>query len=63
MIILYGITIVSLSEELWAAEPGLLTPFYADNPSFDGSAQRSANILKLILKRGVYLGYLLNSYK
>ena len=55
--VLYGITLVPLAEELRAAEPGLLSPFYADDADFDGSARRSAQLLKLLMKRGTYRGY------
>ena len=37
---------------------GLLFPFYADNAAFDGLAQRSAQLLKLLMKRGPEWGYL-----
>ena len=40
--VLYGITPVPLAEELQAAEPGLLSPFYTDEASFDGSERRIA---------------------
>ena len=36
---LYRISLVPLSEWLRAAEPGLLSPFYADDAVFDGSAR------------------------
>ena len=49
--ILYGITLVPLAKDLRAAGPGLLSPFYADDVVFDGSARRSAHILKLLMKR------------
>ena len=39
--VLYGITLVSLAEELRAVYPGLLPPFYADDAAFDGSVRRS----------------------
>ena len=55
--VLYGITLVPLAEELRAADPGLLSPFYADNAAFNGSAQRSAQLLKLLMKRGPDQGY------
>ena len=55
--VLYGITLVPLSEELRAADPGLLFPFYADDAAFDGSAQQSAQLLKLLMKRGPDRGY------
>ena len=49
--VLYGITLAPLVEELRAADPGLLSPFYADDAAFDDSAQRSAQLLKLLMKR------------
>ena len=36
--VLYGITLVSLVEELRAEDLGILSPFYADDVAFDGSA-------------------------
>ena len=36
--VLYRITLVPLAEELRAADPGLLSPFYADEEAFDGLA-------------------------
>ena len=54
--VLYGITLVPLTEELRAAEPGLLSLFYEDDAAFDGSAQRSAQLLKLLMKRGMDQG-------
>ena len=36
--VLYRITLVHLAEELRAADPGLLSLFYADDAAFDGSA-------------------------
>ena len=55
--VLYGITIVPLAEELRAADPGLLSPFYADDAAFDGSERRSAQLQKLLMKRGPDRGY------
>ena len=54
--VLYGITLVPLAEELRAADPGLLSPFYADDAAFDGLARRSAQLLKLLMKRGLDRG-------
>ena len=34
--VLYGITLIPLTEELQAANPGLLSPFYAKDASFNG---------------------------
>ena len=56
--VLYEITLVPLVEELRAADLGLLHPFYADDAAFDGSARRSAQLLKMLMKRGPDQGYL-----
>ena len=50
--VLYGITIVPLADELQSADPGLLSPFYAGDADFGGLARRSAQLLKLLMKRG-----------
>ena len=55
--VLYNITLVPLAEELRAADLGLLSRFYADDVAFDGSAQRSAQLLKLLMTRGADRGY------
>ena len=55
--VLYRITLVPLAEELRAADPGLLSPFYADDAVFNGLARRSAQLLKLLMERGPYQGY------
>ena len=55
--VLYGITLVPLTEVLIAADLGLLLAFYADDAAFDGSAQQSAQILELLMKRGLDQGY------
>ena len=55
--VLYRITLVPLAEELRAEDPGLLSPFYADDVAFDGLAQRSAQLLKLLMKKGPDRGY------
>ena len=39
LMVLYVITLVPLAEELRAADPGLLYPFYADDTDFDGSSR------------------------
>ena len=36
--VLYGITLFPLAEELRVADPGLLLPFYVDDAVFDVSA-------------------------
>ena len=55
--VLYGITLAPLAEELRAAYPGLLYPFYADDAAFSGLARQSAQLLKLLMKRGPDRGY------
>ena len=49
--VLYGITLIPLEEELRAADLGLLLPFSADDVAFDGSERCSAQLLKLLMKR------------
>ena len=56
--VLYKISLSPLAEELRAADPGLLSLFYADDATFDGSARQSAQLLKLLMKRGPEWGYL-----
>ena len=38
-------------------DPGLLSPFYADDVAFESSARQSAQLLKLFMKRGLDRGY------
>ena len=54
--VLYWITVAPLAEELRAADQGLLSPFYADDVAFDGSAQRSAQLLKNVDEEGAGQG-------
>ena len=44
--LLYGNTLAPLAEELRAADPGILPPFYADDAAFDGLAGRITQLLK-----------------
>ena len=39
--VLYGITLVPLAEELREADPWLISPFYVDNAAFERSEVRS----------------------
>ena len=50
--VLYGITLVPPAEDIQAADPGLLSPIYADDAAFDGLARRSAQLLKLSTRWG-----------
>ena len=56
--VLYGITLVPLAEELRAVYLGLLYPFYTDDAAFNCSARCSAHLLKLLMKWGPDRGYL-----
>ena len=57
-IFLYRITLVPLVKGFRAADPGLLSPFYADDAAFNGLARRSAQLLKVLMKRRVDQGYI-----
>ena len=61
--VLYRITLVPLAEEIRAADLGLLSPFYADDAAFYGLERRSAQLLKLLMKRGPGRGYFPNPAK
>ena len=58
LMVLYGITLDPLAEELRAADSGLLYPFYADDTAFESLAQKSAHFLKMLTERGMDRGYL-----
>ena len=55
--VLYGMTLFPLAEDLRVVDPGLLSTLYADDAVFDGSAQQSAHLLNMLLKRGAERGY------
>ena len=50
--VLYGITLVPLANELRAADTGLLLPFYAYDAAFGGFSRQSAQLIKLLMNRG-----------
>ena len=50
--VLYGITLVSLSENLRDTNPTLLSPFYADYVAFDESVRQSAVQLCQLMEQG-----------
>ena len=52
--LLYRITLVPLAKELIAADPGLLSLFYANDVVFYGSARQSAQLFKLLMERGYF---------
>ena len=45
--LLYGINLVPLAEDLRAADLGFLSPFYADDAAFDGLERQSAYLLNM----------------
>ena len=49
--VLYGITISPLADELRDADPNLLSPFYTDNVVFYGSTRQSAAQLRLFMNQ------------
>ena len=53
MTILNRIALVPLAKEIRAADPGLLSLFYAHNAAFGSLARQSAQSLKLLVKRGM----------
>ena len=55
--VLYGITLVPLTEGLRDADPTLLSPFYANDAVFDRSTRRSAAQLRLMMELGPDRGY------
>ena len=55
--VISGIPLIPLAEEIWAADPSFISPFYAEDVAFNGSAQRSAKLLMLLMDGGSYLGY------
>ena len=56
-IVLYGIILVPLEDELRDVYPSILSPFYANNAVFDGLARWSAAHLCLLMDWGPDQGY------
>ena len=56
--ILNDINLFRLANELGAADLGIVSPFYTDDAAFDGSARRSAQLLKLLMDSGMDQGLL-----
>ena len=52
LMVLCGITLVSLAGEIRDARLNLMSPFYANDAAFDGSARRSAVQLRLLMDQG-----------
>ena len=49
LMVLYGITLVPLVQELRAADPGLLSLFFADNVTFNSLARLIAQLLNMLI--------------
>ena len=54
--VLYGITLAPLAEELRASDPDLIAHLYAKDAVFDRPSGRSARLLILLLERGMSRG-------
>ena len=57
------ITLVLLEEKLGSEDPGILTPYYTDDAPFDDSERRSAQLLNLLIEKGLKRGYFTNITK
>ena len=55
--VLYGINLIPLTEDIWATDPALLALFYMDAVEFDGSPQQRACLLTLLHERVTDWGY------
>ena len=57
MMVLYGVTLAPLVEELRDSYSTLLTPFYVNDAAFDGSERQIAVQLRLMMDQGPDQGY------
>ena len=55
--VLYELTLLPPEEEICAAAPNMLAPFYTDDSTFNALVERSASIMTLILDRGTEREY------
>ena len=62
-VVLYGINLTPLAEELRDSDPTLLSTFYSDDVEFGGLARRSAAQLRLLIVQKLHRGYFLNPAK
>ena len=56
--VIFGIPLTPMKEELHTADLDLMGTFYAENTIFDSLAQRSAHLMRLFLDQGTNQGYL-----
>ena len=57
LVVLYGITLVPLSEVLRESDLGSLIPFYVDADVFDGLSRSNKQLMKLLTEIGTDWGY------
>eukprot|EP00804_Cyclotella_cryptica_P017895 CCRYP_001275-RA/>CCRYP_001275-RA protein AED:0.09 eAED:0.08 QI:0/-1/0/1/-1/1/1/0/754 len=55
--ILYGVSLLSLAEDLRKFQPGLLQPWYADDFSIYGRASQVASLFNRLCAKGPSIGY------
>ena len=55
--VLYGITLISLVEDLRDLDTTLLSPFFSDDVAFDGLVRPSTAQMRLLMDRGTERGY------
>ena len=55
--ILYGVSLLSLAEDLRESQPGLLQPWYADDFSIYGRASQVASLFNRLCAKGPSVGY------
>jgi hypothetical protein len=55
--LLYGVALVPLVEELRQADPMVMSPFYADDAVLDGGTRRLARLLRFLMEKGPEWGY------
>ena len=52
-----------MDEEIRESDLVIITQIYAYNAAFDGSTRRSAQLLKLLVEKGLDFGYFLDPAK
>ena len=63
LMVLYGINLPTLAEELRYADPTVMYPFYANDMESYGSARRSAAQLRLLVEQGLDREYFFDPSK
>jgi hypothetical protein len=55
--ILYGVSLLGLRDDLQESAPGVLQPWYADDFSIYGRTSEVAHVFQLLCKKGPSVGY------